>query len=169
MYFTNIQQRELLQFHEVVKNNFNARLTDVKNNPLFKVDNIGNLMKIYPLFYTDRIESSNKNDRILDNKCIICEDKTDTLLFFIVEDNLILNLGYSYYGDFTDYLVFYLYDTVTGDALNNIPIKAAFNDGEKIIESVSDKRGIVYLDTSKITYNRLEIVFNENTIFNWSE
>lgn len=172
LYFTNIKQKELKRFHEVIKNNFNTLLKDVKNNPLFKVEVIGDLLKIYPLFYTDHIESSNNNDRVMDNKCIICEDKNDTLLFFITEDNNVLNLDYSYYGDFINYIVFYVYDSRTGDCLHNIPVHAVFYEDDvnvNDLELSTDKRGIIYLDTSKFTYNKLEIRFNETIVFNWEE
>ena len=175
MYFTNIGYRELQQFHEKVKNNFNIRLSEVTSNGLFKVENMGGLLKIFPLFYSDKIESSNTNDKVLDNKCVICENKTDTSLFFIVDEMIkVLSLDYSYYSDFNTYLVFYLFDGGNGNSLSNVNVTATFKNNDNIVkelELTTDKKGIVYFDTSKFIFNSISITFevtNVTKTFEWS-
>ena len=57
---------------------------------MFKVETIiaDTIYKIYPLFYTNTITSSNSDDRILDNKCIICNKKDkETYITFISDEN----------------------------------------------------------------------------------
>ena len=65
MYFTNISYKELQEFHDKVHINVRINLQDTLNNGLFKIVTIGDLLKVFPLFYTDRIESSNSNDKII--------------------------------------------------------------------------------------------------------
>lgn len=175
MYFTNISYKELLEFHNQVKVNFKIKLTDVVNSGLFKVESIGELLKIYPIFYTDRIESTNSNDKIMDNQCIICEDNEDTILYFIADEKLpVLSLEYSYYSDFVNYIVFYLYDGLTGSNIYNATAEFTFKENDEITKELtlnSDRNGIIYLDTTKISYDELTINFKTNgatKTFEWS-
>lgn len=106
MYFSSINNSELKQFHKVVPYNFNMSLTDALSSDLFHIETIipNTLYRIYLLFYCEKITSSNVNDVILENKCIIC-NKTDeeTYFNFISDDNdnIILNhlTGYYSFGD----------------------------------------------------------------------
>ena len=90
MYFGNIADSELKQYHETVKNNFSMSLSNVLSSDLFKIETIitDTIYKIYPLFYCDTITSTNKKDKILDNKCIICEKDTSTRLYFNTKTEL---------------------------------------------------------------------------------
>ena len=164
MYFTDISHRELVKFHNQVKVNFKIKLQDASNIDLFKVETIGDILKVYPLFYCDRIESSNSNDKIMENKCVICENKNDTILYFISDENLpVLNLNYTYYADFIDYLVFYMYDGINGNSLHNVTANCIFKENEEVTKELtfnSDYNGIIYIDTSKFTYDELTIDFN---------
>ena len=78
MYFKNIANKDLEPFHKLAIPNFSITLTDMLTSPLFKVETIqtGSLYKIIPLFYAGVITSTNKEDRILENKAIIAEKKT---------------------------------------------------------------------------------------------
>ena len=89
MYFGNISDSELSQFHNQVLNNFSMPLVDVLASSLFKIETIisDSIYKIYPLFYCEEISSSNAEDRIIENKCIICEKNTDTRLYFNTSKN----------------------------------------------------------------------------------
>ena len=104
MYYTNITNKELIAFHNILAHNFNIKLTDVLTSNLFKVETIiqNSIYRIYPLFYTHTISSSNSNDKILENKCIICnkQDK-ETYLTFISDENEEIN-DYSEYGTYYD-------------------------------------------------------------------
>jgi hypothetical protein len=58
------------------------------------------IYKIYPLFYTGTITSSNSNDKILENKCIICQKtENETFLTFISDENSEI-VDYSEYGTY---------------------------------------------------------------------
>ena len=175
MYFTNISNRELQRFHKVVKNNFNINLVDVEDNPLFVVEKMDELMRIYPLFYTDKIESSNSNDKVLGNQCIICENKTETKLYFIVDETVaLLSLDYSYNTDNTNYWSFYLFDGGSGNSLTNVTCKATFKANDETVTEMelnSDKNGLIYINTVNIDYDEVNIVFtllNASKTFNWS-
>ena len=86
--YTNLADSELLLYHKQIKSNMMISLTDaINNNPLFIVEDNTSIIKLIPLFYCDEIRSSNNNDKILENKCIICENKTDTYLNFISNKN----------------------------------------------------------------------------------
>ena len=89
MYFTNITNPELNYFHGIKPPSFSIKLTTALTSDLFKIETIisDTLYKLYPLFYCETITSSNPNDKVLDNKCIICKKETnDTLLTFITDD-----------------------------------------------------------------------------------
>lgn len=175
MYFTNIGYKELQNFHEKIKVNFRIPLRDITDGVLFKKEELEDLLKIYPLFYTDKIESNNANDRVMENKCIICENRNDTILYFIADESIpILSLDYDYYGDFEDYIVFYLYDGVNGNSLHNVTANISFKEENTLIEELelnSNRNGIIYIDTSKFSYDEVNISFSitdKTKTFNWS-
>lgn len=100
MYFTDINDAELSQYHNKVYNNFSMPLVRVLSSPLFKIEIIipNSIYKIYPLFYCEEISSSNDDDKIIENKCVICVKNTDTRLYFKTErDYIISALNCSYY------------------------------------------------------------------------
>jgi hypothetical protein len=68
-YYTNIANKDLQYFHQIPVKNFTIKLSDINTSWLFKIDEIieDSIYKIYPLFYTQEIKSSNPNDKILDN------------------------------------------------------------------------------------------------------
>ena len=74
MYYTNIANSELQYFHKIPVKNFTIKLGDILTSGLFKTEEIieDTIYKIYPLFYTQEITSSNPDDKILDNKCVLC-------------------------------------------------------------------------------------------------
>ena len=96
MYFSNIGNEELQQFHNMVGAHFSMSLSNIIQSRLFKIEEIiaGRIYRIYPLFYCKNIISSNPNDMILDTRCLILQ-KTDseTYLSFItdeINDNIVL-------------------------------------------------------------------------------
>ena len=68
-YYTNIANEELQYFHGLQVKNFTIKLSDINTSWLFKIEEIieDSIYKIYPLFYTQEITSSNPDDKILDN------------------------------------------------------------------------------------------------------
>ena len=97
MYFSNIVNSELQHFHAFSGADLSMSLTDIISSDLFKVEEIinDNFYRIYPLFYCEKIISSNSKDIILDTHCVILEKtENETYLSFITDENkenIILN------------------------------------------------------------------------------
>ena len=174
MYFTNISNNELQQFHEQVKVNLKVRIEDLTNYPFIKTENMDDILKIYPLFYVDKIESTNSNDKVFENKCIICENKPDTTIYFISDENVpVLSLDYSYYTDYENFLVFYLYDGFNSSSLYNVEAEVVLKNDDVVVSELtkySNRNGVIYLDISKFEFDNISIVFTCNgssKSFNW--
>ena len=122
MYFTNISNDNVAMFHNKILVNANLRLTEVLNSNLFKIEEIisNKIYRIFPLFYCENITSTNPYDKILSNKCIICQKSENTVLSFSSEEvnsNLPLSdFYYIYEQGFMEYIVFYCFDN------NNKPL-----------------------------------------------
>ena len=104
-YYTNISNPELYYFHQIPVKNFTIKLGDILTSGLFKTEEIieDTIYKIYPLFYTQEITSSNPDDKILDNKCVLCtpHENKETYLTFISDPT----------EDITDYITWaWFYD-----------------------------------------------------------
>jgi len=108
MYYSTITNKELQYFHNRPVHNFTVKLSQMLTSPLFQVEEIitDKIYKIYPLFYTNSITSSNSNDRILDNKVIICQklestenNSQETYFTFISDENSDI-VDYSEYGTY---------------------------------------------------------------------
>ena len=88
--------------------NFSMTLTELLTSPLFKIETLvtGAIYRVYPLFYCDTITSSNSNDRILGNQCLILEKTAkETYLNFI--NNAYTGDSVVYDEDVIDDLCFY--------------------------------------------------------------
>ncbi len=86
MYFDNISNAELNKLPKEYMPNFNIKLSVALTHDLFKVEEIvdDTIYRVYPLFNCKTIQSSNPNDRIFENRLIICTKKaTETYLTFI--------------------------------------------------------------------------------------
>ena len=147
MYFTNIGDTELGQYHNLVLNDFKMTLTDVLSSDLFKVEEIvvDSIFKVYPLFYCNEIKSNNYDDQILDNRCVICKKETDTILSFNTTKELVtdVDFGYSVYIGGVGFVA-YCYDTVTNIPLSELVLTVETSKG--IFNVVTDSNGA-------ITYN----------------
>ncbi len=88
MYYTNIANEELQYFNNQKVHNFTIKLSELLETNLFKIEEIipNTIYKIYPLFYTSEITSSNADDKIIDNKLIIC-NKTEKETYFTFISN----------------------------------------------------------------------------------
>lgn len=119
MYFKNINNKELQLFHGFTVGNFCISLSDILSSVnLFYIETMisNRLYKIYPLFYTKNIASSNPDDEILDNKCIICsKQNTETYFTFINnpnEDVISLNTALASYKTIGDELETDLFNAI---------------------------------------------------------
>lgn len=137
MYFSNISNVELQQFHNFKMKNFNISLTEMLNSNLFKVETIINdtLYRVFPLFYTDNVKSSNSDDKILDNRCIIAIKKDKETYYSFInneEDGTIVIYDSSF--DFKT-----IGDQLTDEEFNSIVQlyrSKSFTDNIQIINSL---------------------------------
>ena len=124
MYFKNISDPELNQLPKPYAPNFSIKLSDILHktngafdNKLFRIEEIvtGKLYRIYPMFNTKRIESTNPNDRIFENRLIICTKETsETFVTFISDEN-------SEIQDYSNYATLYsIGDSLTTSQFNSI-------------------------------------------------
>ena len=97
MYFTDITNPELQSYSTDIVDTFSISLTRALTSKLFKVETIisDKLYKIYPLFYCDRIESSNPDDKVLSNRLVICSKNNSTFLKFIREGDSLFKTYYN--------------------------------------------------------------------------
>lgn len=156
MYFGFINDTDVKIFHHTVKSNFNALLTDILENNLFNVETIieNRLYRIIPLFYCDTIVSTNKNDKILDNRCVICEYDEDTILKFNTSDT-VNDFDYNIRGrDVNDkhFYDFIFYDKVTLFRL----------DGVELIVNYYTRNRELVLSENYVSKNGV-IIFEQNT------
>ena len=188
MYYSDISNSELQQFHNQKVQNFTIKLSDALTSPLFKIEEViaGNVYKIYPLFYANEITSTNPNDKILDNKCIICQKQTDentnkeTYFSFISDPDSEINdyTEYGQYYDIGDSLTTNEFNAIisllrqntinTGQfELNNGTLHGAYADYEFDIEdSTLLDTGIVVTDETITAQPRVKLT---NPLFKWSK
>jgi hypothetical protein len=155
VYFTDITNTELQYFHDLKVPNFNIKLTDILHqtsnvfdNGLFKIEEVisGSIYKIFPLFYTKEISSSNPNDKILENKCIICQKKTsETFITFISDENEPIT-DYTNYGTY-----FKVGDTLTTNQFNTVVDLLRRNTVHT--DNVSLKQNVIEGIYGKYTFN----------------
>lgn len=170
LYFSNIGDSELAQFHKTISNTFNITFEDALSSNLFKVENIINnkLYKLYPLFYSDSITSTNEEDEVLENKCIICNYDLNTLLIFEGTNMIVksedLEIGYYLY--YTKYgFVFFTYNKIDGTPLSNVKINTLMQYTHRIT-GVTDETGLFYCITdfeiidSSVTFMEFVIEYN---------
>ena len=108
---------ELQQFHGNQIKNFSISLTSVLSSDLFNVTTVkaDSIYKIIPLFYCKTITSSNPEDKILDDKCIIALKQTgETFYTFTSNDD-------DGVEDYQDYGTYYeIGDDLTTNQYNSI-------------------------------------------------
>ena len=164
-YYTNIANEELQYFHGLQVKNFTIKLSDINTSWLFKIDEIieDSIYKIYPLFYTQEITSSNPDDKILDNKCIICteQENKETYLTFISNPD----------EDITDYIswawFFEIGENLTTDQFNNIVSllrqNTIHNDTFNILEETQGNYGKYLFNVDGCTIIDSGIVIDTET------
>lgn len=155
MYFTDIANEELQYFHGLKVPNFTIKLTDILHktggsydNKLFKIEEIisGSLFRIFPLFYTTTITSSNNNDRIINDKVIICKKETnETFITFISNPDEEIH-DYNSYGSY-----FSIGDNLTTAQFNSIVGLLLTNTSHK--DSFRIKQGLVTGEWADYTFD----------------
>ena len=164
MYYTNIGNPDLQYFKNLTVPNFTIKLTDLLSSDLFKVDEIitDTIYKIYPLFYCNEITSSNSNDKILENRLIICmKHDQETYLTFRSDDGDVQD-----YQNFTDY--YGLSDSLTTAQFNGIVslLRSTIihKDSFNILEDVTGKYGNYLFSVDGCTVLDTGIVVDSDTV-----
>lgn len=167
MYFSNITNQELSYFHGIQIPNFTITLTDALTSQLFKVETVisDSIYKIFPLFYTGEITSNNPNDRVLENKCVICQ-RTDkeTYLTFISDENEEIR-------DYENFTTYYdIGDTLTTAQFNSVVSllrqNTVNNDSIRIGSDYTGEYGEYEFDIEGTTIVDTGIVITDETLEN---
>lgn len=163
-YYTNIGNPDLQYFKNLTVPNFTIKLTDLLSSDLFKVDEIitDSIYKIYPLFYCKEISSSNTEDKILENKLVICmKHDQETYLTFLSDDGDVQD-----YQNFTSY--YGLDDSLTTAQFNGIVSllrsSTIHNDTFDILEDVTGNYGKYLFNIDGCTVLDTGIVVDSDTI-----
>ena len=164
-YYSNIANQELQYFHQLLVKNFTIKLTDVLTSGLFKVETIiaDSIYKIYPLFYSNTITSSNPDDRILDNRCIICNKKEkETYITFISDENeeIVDYSNYASYYDITDNLTTNQFNAYVSLLRHN----TIHNDNIRIADNVNGNYGNYEFDLDGCTILDNGVVITDETV-----
>ena len=148
MYFTDISNQELQYFRNMKVPNFTIKLTDLLTSGLFQVEEIitDSVYRIFPLFYTGRITSSNPSDHIIDNKVIVCKKETnETFITFISNPDEEIQ-DYNSYGSY-----FSIGDNLTTAQFNSIVGLLLTNTSHK--DSFRIKQGLVTGEWADYTFD----------------
>ena len=172
MYYDNITNEELQYFHGLLVPNFTIKLSDVLHktsnvfdNKLFKIEEIisDKLYRIYPLFYTGKITSSNPNDKIIDDKVIIANKTTGTTYLTFISDETQEIQDYSPYGTY-----YSIGDTLTTAQYNSIISllrrNTIHNDTFRIDDTITGTYGKYEFDIDDVTFLDTGILITQDTI-----
>ena len=122
MYFGNISDEELVQYHQQIQNNFVISLEEALTSDLFKIVPVivNSIYKVYPLFYCSEIYSNNPEDKIIENKCILCEKKNTT--FFTFKSEIVFNetVQIEWMYDWAYGFKIYVFDAFTNSPIENV-------------------------------------------------
>lgn len=160
MYFSDVSNEEFRHYHGLTVPNFTIKLSDVLHqtggvfdNKLFKIEEIiaDKLYKIYPMFNTGVIRSSNPDDKVLDNKMVIANKTSDvTYLSFISDET----------SEVEDYIEYGSYYGI-GDSLTT----AEFNSIVYYLRQYDEINKPIKFSQSTITGDYGEYDFNIKTGF----
>lgn len=145
--YTNIANAELSHYHRKINSVLNIKIEELDDNPLFIIEENGNLLKIIPLFNCEEIISSNVADRVLDNMCIICENNPDTILNFNTNKQHNKFKLYYAHGNFSYYYKGFngvVYDSENYTPLSNVELIIEFltnNEVSNTLKTVTDSNG----------------------------
>ena len=153
MYYSNINNPKVELFHKLVKCDFSIKKTDLINSNLCFVESIGNMKKIYPLFYCDSIISTNANDKIIGAK-VILTDNAESIYTFKSEKEAPIKL----YVDLFEGHNVYAFDEHLNPVGNVI-----ISNVTHTYEVETDATGFAYYgenNPNKLIYNNIEYDFN---------
>ena len=123
MYFSDICDEELNLFHRSIKVNEKFKLEEILSSDLFISEIVdGSCVRFIPLFYSDDIVSNDDSDKILDDKCVIC-DYNESKIFNFKSNSTTKTENVLVYGywDHIDDLGFYFVLIVYNKFFKTIP------------------------------------------------
>jgi hypothetical protein len=155
MYFDNIANPELQYFRNIKVPNFTIKLSDILHqtggsydNKLFLIEEVvtGSVYRIFPMFYTGKINSSNPSDHIIDDKVIVCKkETTETYITFISDEDAEIQ-DYHSYGSY-----YGIGDSLTDAQFNSIVDLLRTNTVHN--DSFRLKQGLVTGDWGDYTFD----------------
>ena len=148
MYYLSIDDEDVRELHKSVSVDRDFSLSEILSSPeYFYIEEHGNdLYKICPLFYCTEIVSSNNDDRIFGNQCIITHYDESTMYSFKSEDTILGIIAYPVI--ITDSLFLLFYDKSTLKPISNVSVSQA-NISDIAINTI-DVNGVSDLD---LTYD----------------
>lgn len=170
--YTNIADKELVQYHKKIKVNKSFKLTEILANEdnLFLVkEHSNNIFGIIPLFNCETITSSNPNDRVFDNEMVLCIYDEETVISFITnrqfQDFSILSNLVEKWGKKILYGVVYEKYQVTPLADASIVIELFDNDVmvNTILETSNNNGEFVYFITNNYTKIKITVTYENIT------
>ena len=167
MYFSDISDEEVVQFHKGVR--VNARLEEVLSRGSsgdypFIIKEDGGVNKAVPLFYSDSISSDYEGVRVLDNQCLLFTgDLTDYPLVGFNSNTMTGGFDLIYTTSSvagTRYLSVHLFDKYTLFGLRNMSVTVMEYDDTTLLsrsDLVTDTTGGINIPlknkTDKLTFN----------------
>ena len=150
VYFGSVSDDTLKKFTSTVNVNKSYSVEEISLSNYWSVEDVDGVLRAIPLFHTEEITSSNRNDNVLNtNKCLICEDEEDTVIYCRGSANPTVNstsfVLYAYTIDLET-----IYCIVT-DKYNNIIPGAkieVYKDNTSIAEVKTNNDGICKYQTS---------------------
>ena len=91
MYFSTLNNNEVQHFHEQGRLSFSTTLTQIlSDDTLFLTEQMNtNIYRVFPLFYCDKVVSSNTDDITDNTRCLILiQQETETYITFKKENDI---------------------------------------------------------------------------------
>lgn len=130
---------------------------EILDSPLWVTDNTNGIIKAIPLLNADNIVSSNPDDIVLDNKCVILQDNENTIISLVTDDVGSIHFHSLQLYAFAPYTVLDVVDEVTVycivcdeylNTLNNVEVNVLI-DSEVVATVKTDNQGIARYKVSE--------------------
>ena len=150
VYFSSVEDDTLKVFTSKVNVNKSYSVEDISLSNYWSVEDLDGALRAIPLFHTGEITSSNPNDNVLNtNKCLICEDDEDTVIYCRGSTNPTVNstyfVLYAYTIDLSN--VYCIVTDQYNNILPNVKVEV-YKDNTSIGEVKTNSDGICKYQTS---------------------
>lgn len=124
MYYLNIADNDVKQLHGQVYVDKTFTLGEIQNSDYFKIEEITDtLLKIIPLFYCEEISTTNEDDVVIDDQCILANYNEDTQFTFTSPPNLVKEI-LVFKPHVFEQAVFMFFDKATLKPLQGVQMKS---------------------------------------------